>query len=305
MVYCKEIMAKRRKILILGIIAAIVVVAVLMFAIDWNDFKIKRDMGQEKSWREELDSILEKSAIKENDKITKTLRNFADKINQCQNFGKQAALLDFELIDKSIPYESFDDGYIKDEIKYPSEIKSEVAVFRDNDEWAGKINEYEVDLKKYSIGEDYEVVSMYPADNPKTNYDSLSADELSGIRGEEKALYTINLIHSSYKFSDEAIRKDVESSIRRCLADLIKYFDKIDTSYTFTHTIEVDEVGNADNDSRYKSQKHTLIWDGDDYTDRAGFVPITPPFLKIVATNSGHIISYESNLSFFRYSTIK
>ncbi len=289
----------------LGIMAVVALVVVFVFMVDWTDMKTKLGISQQADWRTELSSVLEKTNKQEDKKITETLWNFADKIDQCQNFGKQAVLLDFKLVDMSVEYKGFDAGYIKDGVYHSSDIKSEVAVYRDNDVWAGKINEYEVDLKGYAIGENYEVVSMRRIDDANIDHNTLSPEEAARIRNEEKAFYTINIVHPGEDLSEDIVRERVEYSVRRCLSGLIKDFDRIDNSYTFTHAVEDVSVGNADNNPMYASQNHRLRWQGDNYTDRAGFTPATLPFLEVVVTNAGHLLSYESNLSFFRYSTLR
>lgn len=277
----------------MGIASVVILATALVFMFDRTELKMKVGIDQQENWREELNFILKNNKDQKDKKIIATLRNFADKIDQCQNFGEQAMMLDFEFVDMNVEYKWFDRGHKIDGVYYPSEMKSEVAVFRDNDAWAGKINEYEIDLKKYSIGGTYEVASMRQIDDPSMNYDE------SRINGEKKALYKI--LHWSNNYSKENIRKNVESVVKRCMSELIENFDTIENSYEFSHTTEDVDI---DNNLEYESQNHILRWQKDDYIYPEGSSPITSPFLEVVTTNAGHILSYESNLSFFGYKTL-
>lgn len=228
----------------------------------------------------------------------KALKEFAGKIDQCQNFGKQALMLDFEVVDMSTTYGNFGMGTPIENLNegmygYTPTVEEKVAIFRDNDLWAGKINEYQVNLKAD------EVISMHPIDDPNAApYYEITPDEAEKISGQEKSLYTFLVLPADPDIS-EIVREATEVNARRCLGTIILDFEEIDATYTFTHIVEEIGVGNSDNDVRYTSQNHILRWQNDDYTPPQGLVSEMPPFVQVFITNSGHILNYENNLSFF------
>jgi hypothetical protein len=103
----------------------------------------------------------------------------------------------------------------------------------------------------------------------------------------------------------ETINIGVETRVRYCLSEILgaETFNKIDKSntspYKFTHIIGKENIENADNDTRYVGQNHVLRWENESYHPSKGLSSLMFPFVQVVITNSGHILSYESNLSFF------
>ncbi|MDO8604271.1 MAG: hypothetical protein Q7K40_02630 [bacterium] len=283
-------MTKFKKILIFIIVALVLVGAVCFFV--FNKQKIKEN------WQETLS--LTKSPQEEQElKNFNTLRSFAEKIDDCQNFGKQALLLNFKTINLNTTYENFGIGTWVGN-GFVSTVEGEVGMFQDDDVLARKINEYEINFKTN------DVVSMRQIDDPnRIPVDQMTADDAKVVNGQQRALYTFLEFSSDPKIIQETINKGVETRVRYCLSEIlgVETFNKIDKSsdslYKFTHLIGKENIENADNDLRYVGQNHVLRWENERYRPSKGLSSLMFPFIQVVITNSGHILSYESNLSFF------
>lgn len=223
------------------------------------------------------------------------LRDFAKKIDGCQNFGKQSDFLNFTKVGMDATYDNFGVG-TPIENGYIPTIEEKVGIFQDNDVWAGNINEYKVDLKTNTV------VSMRSIVDPNgTPSYAMTAEEAKRLSGERKALYTFNELPPEPDMIT-VIRGATEEGARRCLKNILgeETFGKISTSeYKFTQSVGKEVIGNSDNDSRYAGQNHVLRWENKNYVPPKGLISETFPFVQIVITNSGHVLNYESNLSFF------
>ncbi|AKM78499.1 MAG: hypothetical protein UX58_C0002G0003 [Candidatus Wolfebacteria bacterium GW2011_GWB2_46_69] len=223
------------------------------------------------------------------------LRDFAEKIDKCQSFGSQATLLNFTAVDMDAQYDNFGIGTSTENGHIPT-VEEKVGIFRDNDIWAGKINEYMVDFKTNRV------VSMRSIADPNgTPSYAMTADEANRIGGEKRALYTFSELPQNPDMA-EVIREATEESAKRCLRDIlgVELFGKISAvEYEFTHSVGKEVSGNSDNDARYAGKDHVLRWENRRYVPPAGLVSEMFPFVQVVVTNTGNVLSYESNLSFF------
>lgn len=283
-------MTKFKKILIFIITALVIAGAVCFFI--FNKQKIKEN------WQETL-SVTKSPQEEQELKNFDTLRSFAEKIDDCQNFGKQALQLNFKTTDINATYENFGIGTWVGN-GFVSSVEGRVGVFQDDDVWTRQINEYKVNLKTN------DVVSMRQIDDPKrTPVDEMTSKEVTETNGQQKALYTFLEFSSDPKTIQETINKGVETRVRYCLSEIlgVETFNKIDKSstslYKFTHLIGKENIQNVDNDPRYVGQNHVLRWENESYRQSKGLSSLMFPFIQVVITNSGHILSYESNLGFF------
>lgn len=261
-------------------------------------FFVLNKQKMKENWQETL-SVTKNPQEEQELKNFDTLRNFAGKIDDCQNFGKQALQLNFKTVDINETYENFGIGTWIGNGFAPS-VEGMVAVFQDDDVWARKINEYKVNLKTN------EVVSMSQIDDPnRTPVNQMTADDAKTVNSQQKALYTFLEFSSDPKTIQETINKGIETRVRYCLSEILgaETFNKIDKSstspYKFTHIVGKENIKNADNDPRYTGQNHVLHWENESYRPQKGLSSLMFPFIQVVITNSGHILSYESNLSFF------